>query len=212
MAFVEKVHNGYQAIVQHHPEEENTMFMLVSKSKDRTEPNGLKSLATFAKTATLSLLAVPTMIVLSGQSAEAATGDAGCGLGSMVIQENTKVMQILAATTNGFTGTQIFGISSGTSNCKAQNLVMRDKAVQYFAEVNLDDLSREMAQGRGEKLGTLAALYGCNSSGKTQFARTLQKSYEKIIPAADTNAVEMVRQINHAVDSNSELNRACSLI
>lgn len=52
-------------------------------------------------------------IAMIAQSARA--NDAGCGLGSMIIQENTKVMQVLAATTNG-TGVQTFGISTGTSN------------------------------------------------------------------------------------------------
>ena len=92
--------------------------------------------------------------------------DAGCGLGSMIIQENTKVMQILAATTNGIAGNQTFGISSGTSNCKSQQMVRNDKAIQYFTEANQADLSREMAQGQGEKLQTLAALYGCTATHK----------------------------------------------
>jgi len=44
-------------------------------------------------------------------------GMAGCGLGSMLIQSNGKE-QIFVATTNGSSGSQTFGITSGTSNCK----------------------------------------------------------------------------------------------
>ena len=121
--------------------------------------------------------------------------DSGCGLGSMIIQENSKVMQSLAFITN-VTVPQSFGISTGTSNCKAQNLVMTEKAVQYFTEVNKDDLSREMAKGQGEKLNTLAALYGCETAtSRNEFAKAAQANYGKILPTAQTSVTEMVQNL-----------------
>lgn len=136
------------------------------------------------------------MALVGGSSFAHAQGDAGCGLGSMIIQENTKVMQILAATTNG-TGGQTFAISTGTSNCKSQQVVRNDKAIQYFAEANQADLSREIAQGQGEKLHTLASLYGCSDMEKQKaFATRAQASYSKILPTPDTQATEMVRNLN----------------
>jgi hypothetical protein len=134
--------------------------------------------------------------VVCGASFAQAQGDAGCGLGSMVIQENTKVMQLLAATTNGTFGSQTFGISTGTSNCKAQQIVRNDKAIQYFTEANQSDLSREMAQGQGEKLQTLAALYGCQGDAQRAFATKAQASYTTIVPNADVTATAMVQNMN----------------
>jgi hypothetical protein len=140
-------------------------------------------------------LALVATVLFVGQSAFA--NDTGCGLGSMVIKENTKLMQILAATTNGIGGNQTFAISTGTSNCKAQNFVMTEKAVQYFAEVNKDDLSREMAKGEGEKLSTLAALYGCETAAtRAQFAKAAQAAYSRILPTAETAVTEMVKNLN----------------
>ncbi len=129
-------------------------------------------------------------------SASSSTGaDAGCGLGSMLIHDNTKVMQILAATTN--VPTQTFAISTGTSNCKSQNLVMADRAVQYFVEVNRDDLSREISKGEGEKLQTLAALYGCDTkTSQALFSRAAKAAYLSIIPKSSTDAQEMVTNLN----------------
>lgn len=148
------------------------------------------------------------LIVLATQGARA-EGDAGCGLGSMIIQEQTKLMQILAATTNGTAGNQTFGITSGTSNCKAQNFVMTDKAVQYFAEVNHDELSREMAQGQGEKLTTLASLYGCKGDAQKAFAQMTQASYGKIVPSAETSTTDMVKNLNAEFSSNTAVAGAC---
>ncbi|MGZ5280029.1 MAG: DUF3015 family protein, partial [Pseudobdellovibrionaceae bacterium] len=81
-------------------------------------------------------------------------GDAGCGLGSVIIQKNSKLLQLLAMTTNHSLFTQPLGITSGTSGCSSSGIVMNDKQMEYFVEVNHRDLSREMAQGQGEKLNT----------------------------------------------------------
>src|SRR6202022_366645 len=76
---------------------------------------------------------------------------AGCGLGYLLLsnKDNTKVTQVLGATTNGTFGTQTFGISSGTSGCTEDGAVKVAKAAEVYAEVNLDSLRREMAMGKG---------------------------------------------------------------
>ncbi len=157
-------------------------------------------------------LAVFASAMVSSHFAHAQAGDAGCGLGSMVIQEQTKVMQILAATTNQITLSQLGGISTGTSNCRAQNIVMREKAVQYFAEVNKDDLSREMAQGSGEKLKALASLYGCQGEAQGSFAKMTQSAYERILPTSATPANAMVQNLNSELKSNIDLAKTCHAI
>lgn len=145
---------------------------------------------------------VAAALVLASAQGFAAVNDAGCGLGSMVIQDNTKLMQVLAVTTNA-TGMQTFGISTGTSNCTAQNFVMNEKAVQYFAEVNQADLSREMAQGQGEKLAALASLYGCKGDAQKSFGKMTQSNYGKILPSAATSSTEMVSNLTQVVNDNN---------
>lgn len=123
-------------------------------------------------------------------------GDAGCGLGGMIIKQNTKVMQVLAATTNGSFGSQTFGITFGTSGCSASGLVMNEKQIQYFVEVNQEELTRELAQGRGEKISTLAALNGCATQEQiTAFNTKAQASFKTIVPAAKTSAVDFVNNM-----------------
>ncbi|MBY0553087.1 DUF3015 domain-containing protein [bacterium] len=123
----------------------------------------------------------------------AMANDAGCGLGSLIIKQNTKVMQVLAATTNGSFGSQTFGITFGTSNCSANGLVQNEKQIQYFVEVNQEELTREMAAGRGEKISTLAALHGCATQEQiTAFNAKAQSAFKTIVPAAKTTAVDFV--------------------
>ncbi|MGZ3727237.1 MAG: DUF3015 family protein, partial [Pseudobdellovibrio sp.] len=122
--------------------------------------------------------------------------DAGCGLGGLIIKQNTKVMQVLAATTNGSFGSQTFGITFGTSGCSANGLVKNDKQIEYFVEVNQEALTREMAQGHGEKINTLAALNGCATQEQmTAFATKAQASFATIVPTAKTTAVDFVNNL-----------------
>lgn len=148
--------------------------------------------------------------LVSMLSFSAFANDAGCGLGSMVISKNSKLLQLFALTTNGSFFSQAFGITSGTSGCSASGLVYNEKQMQYFVEVNQEDLSREMAQGRGDKLATLALLNGCASEQSQQaFANFTQKSYGRIVPGADTSASQMVSNLKSEMGSQAELNQLC---
>lgn len=144
--------------------------------------------------------------------AVALAGDAGCGLGSVVISKNSKGLQLLAMTTNGTFLSQAFGITSGTSGCSSSGIVSTDKEIEYFVEVNHDDLSREMAQGEGEKLSVLAQLNGCSSKdAQVAFAGMTQKSYERILPAVDTGAGEMVQNLKKELSENTDVAVLCQV-
>ncbi|UXR65603.1 DUF3015 domain-containing protein [Bdellovibrio bacteriovorus] len=152
---------------------------------------------------------IVSLLMLAGAQAFAA-GDAGCGLGSMIIQKNSKGLQLLAMTTNSFLFTQPLGITSGTSGCSSRGLVMADKEVQYFVEVNQEELSREMAQGHGEKLATLAQMKGCqNEASQKAFSSFAQNSYSRILPAANTSAADMVQNLNSELAGQQELAQLC---
>lgn len=141
-----------------------------------------------------SLLGTIATVLFVGSLAHA--GDAGCGLGSMIITSNGKLTQLFAVTTNGTSGSQTLGITSGTSNCSSRGLVDNDKQIQYFVEVNQDELTREMAQGHGEKLSTLAALNGCASESQiSSFNTHAQSNFKTIVPHAKTSAVDFVNNM-----------------
>ena len=126
-------------------------------------------------------------------------GDAGCGLGGMLIKSNAKLPQLAATFLNGTFGSQTFGITFGTSGCSASGIVKNDKQIQYFVEVNQAELTREMAQGRGEKINTLAALNGCMTQEQiSAFNTKAQSSFKTIVPDAKTTAVDFVNNMKSA--------------
>ena len=103
----------------------------------------------------------------------------GCGLGSVLIKkQDTTLMQLIASCLNGTSGNQSFGITTGTSGCtKPAKFAMNDRAVEFIAG-NMDQLSREIAQGHGESVTTLAELL--NVEDAETFAAALQENYNAI--------------------------------
>jgi hypothetical protein len=120
-----------------------------------------------------------TVLALAGASKGLSNGYgmAGCGFGSVLMGKNN---QISAATTNNSSGSQMFGISSGTSNCTTSNQVSQEDIQKEFIADNFETLSKEISQGNGESLRAFASTFGCNDSAISEFGMQLQKSHQKI--------------------------------
>ncbi|OYZ21474.1 MAG: hypothetical protein B7Y39_09085 [Bdellovibrio sp. 28-41-41] len=133
-----------------------------------------------------------------------AAGDAGCGLGSVIISKNSKGLQLLAMTTNSFFLTQPLGITSGTSGCSSSGLVMKDKEIQYYVEVNQNEIIRQMSMGQGDKVETLASLYGCQTdSSKKIFIEVSRTEFGKIQPHSHVKPNEFIENLNQVINENS---------
>ncbi len=114
-------------------------------------------------------------------------GVAGCGLGSMVFGAQPGMIQVLAATTNGTSGTQTFGISSGTSNCDVPGTRngKQASAVPYI-EANQMALSNDISRGEGATLNQLTRFYGHPLTPK--MGKLLQQHYADIFPTLHVKA------------------------
>lgn len=132
-------------------------------------------------------------------------GMAGCGLGSILFKEkNDKMSQILAATTNGTSGNQTFGITTGTLECTDDGTMSFSQMKQNFMEANQDKLIAEMAQGNGEYLTVLAAFYGCRGSKAADFGALTQRNFDAVVGAA--NHVEMMKSVDSMVAKSALAN------
>ena len=121
-----------------------------------------------------------TMLAVAGLTASLyANENTGCGLGSLIIKnQSTTALQVLAATTNGTSGNQTFGITSGTSNCaKPNNFVSNDKLNRFVSE-NMDELAMDISSGKGETLSTVAKLM--NVENTSDFSAKLQANFSTI--------------------------------
>ncbi|MCX7944392.1 MAG: DUF3015 domain-containing protein [Deltaproteobacteria bacterium] len=134
-------------------------------------------------------------------------GMAGCGLGSMIIKEDGFV-QVFAATTNGTSYSQTFGITSGTSNCTKDGAVQSEREKEAFIETSMAELTTDISRGEGEYITTLASLYGCDKNVTPKLFSTLKGNFEEISKASD--AQTMLSTLNRVIASDAELSKACT--
>jgi len=124
------------------------------------------------------LISVAAVVALATSAMAGVNSQTGCGLGSMIIKDDsTAIMLALQATTNGTSGNQTFGITSGTLGCQKTKVVMNERAQEFVAS-NMDTLAKEIAVGHGESLDTLAELLKVED--KATFSAALQANYNSI--------------------------------
>ena len=142
------------------------------------------------------LVSAVAVLALS-TSVMAANTQTGCGLGGQVIKDaDSAIMYALQATTNGTSGNQTFGITSGTSGCKKAKFVMNERASEFVAS-NMDTLAKEIAVGHGESIDTLAELLSVED--KATFSASLQANYNKVYTSQDVTMSDVLDNISTTI-------------
>lgn len=140
------------------------------------------------------LVSIAAVVALSSSMMANVNNQTGCGLGAMIIKDDsTAIMLALQATTNGIFGNQTFGITSGTLGCKKTQFVMNERAEEFVAS-NMDQLAKEIAQGHGESVDTLAELL--DVSDKAAFATALQSNYNSIYTSQNAKMADVLDNIS----------------
>lgn len=139
-------------------------------------------------------------------------GMAGCGLGAIVIGPKPGIIQVVAATTNGTSASQTFGITTGTSECK-DGAVAAEMEQRVYMTHNFDALQKDIAAGKGERINSLAYLMGCSKDSAPSLGTVAQKNYGKIFDSNEEQAPEYVLQrIKAVVKEDGALSSSCSKV
>jgi len=128
-------------------------------------------------------IALVVVFVSSAFAAGSARNNVGCGLGTMIFagkSDDSILLQAFQATTNGTSGNQTFGLTSGTSECQQpKNFVSNEKANEFLF-ANMDNVARDIAMGKGETLDAYAELLGIPAGQRAEFAKKLQTNFAAI--------------------------------
>ncbi len=146
--------------------------------------------------AVVALLIAATPVLAAGT----ARSNTGCGLGSMLWgnkADGSIMSQSLQATTNGTFGNQTFGITTGTSDCTQPANIVKNERLIHFVRANMDDLAKDIAQGRGESLDTFAELLLVPAEQRPAFNAKLQQNFGRVFTSS---TVEMAEVIDNAVN------------
>ncbi len=127
-------------------------------------------------------IVVAALVTFAAASSMAAQNNVGsCGWGSKVFEGQSGIApQVLAATTNGTSGNQTFGITFGTSGCTQDGVVSSHWKTAMYIDGNRVALARDAAAGQGESLDTLAELMGVKAADRALFASTIKGNFATV--------------------------------
>ena len=142
---------------------------------------------------------IASVMIAGAAFAGQARNNTGCGLGSMLFQnnaDNSVVLQTFQATTNGIYGNQTFGITTGTSECAQPKNFVSNERVNEFMVANMDNLAKDIAQGRGETLDAFAELIGVPTEKRPEFYSQLQNGFAKIFTSPGVQMASVMDNIS----------------
>jgi len=157
------------------------------------------------------IAAVVTLFAVSVHAGANPDNGPGCGLGKLAWSDyggqKQIAPQVMMATTNGTFGSQTFGISSGTSGCTNDGVVMKNKHIN-MADGAFEALAQEMAQGGGEHLTSLAVLLGVPEEHHETFFALVQEKFGMLLQSGETTPLTMLDALKAAMAEHPILAKA----
>lgn len=142
------------------------------------------------------LFAAALMIAAGSAMAQ---NNVGCGWGSALFNGQKGVApQVLAATTNGTSGSQTFGITFGTSGCTQDGVVSSSWKISMFIDGSRVALARDAAAGQGENLDALASVMGVKADDRAAFAAAIKSNFGSVF--ANDNVAANLKEVLAAND------------
>jgi hypothetical protein len=145
-----------------------------------------------------AIVAVTLVLAGSAFAAGQAHQNTGCGLGTMLFKgsaDNSSLLQAFQATTNG-TSFNTFAITTGTSDCQQPKTFVSNERLNEFMVANMDNLARDIAQGRGETLDTFAELMGVPADKRPEFYQQLQSGFARIFTSPGVQMASVMDNIS----------------
>jgi hypothetical protein len=152
----------------------------------------------------LPLLLVPVMVA-SGGAALADSGP-GCGLGQNIFAGQTGLAaHVLAATTNGSSSNQLFGLSFDSLGCNGETVITAEFQRNVFVANNYDNIARDAAQGGGEHLQSLAQLMQMPDSDARHFYQLAQVNYDALFADPGTDYATWLEKLDTTLSADPAL-------
>ena len=155
-------------------------------------------------------LAVVALMVAFPVGAMAAgeNNTGSCGWGAKLFDGQRGIApQVLAATTNGTSGNQTFGITTGTSGCTQDGVVKSNWKTAMFIDGNKETLARDMSRGSGEALDSLAHLLGVEAQDRAAFSQVTKDNLARIFPGESVSTDRIVVALREVLAADARLGR-----
>lgn len=154
----------------------------------------------------LPLLLVPILMASSG--ATIADNGPGCGLGQQVFAgQSGLAAHVLAATTNGSSSNQLFGLSFDSLGCNGETVVTAEFQRNVFVATNYDNIARDAAQGGGDHLQSLAEIMQIQEADTQRFYDLAQVNYDELFGGTTTDHQSWLETLDNTLSADPTLSK-----
>lgn len=147
------------------------------------------------------------LLLLSSSSAFAvAPGGGGCGWGNALFEgQSGPAPHVLAVTTNGTSGNNTFGMTTGTNGCDVSGKIGYSGKSMLAAV--MDEFSEDAAKGEGEALTAVSVAMGIQPEDRAKFAQLTHDKFNTIFPNQNVTAEQVYNSLQQVMKSDSQLSK-----
>ncbi len=150
--------------------------------------------------------ALPLAGLLAVPFAAMADHGAGCGLGQQIFAGQSGLgPHVLAATTNGISSNQLFGLSFDSLGCNGESMITASYQQNIYVAGNMDNIARDAARGDGDHLQALADLLSIDNGDKAAFFALAQAHYDELFVDGSADAKEFMSRLGTAMATEPRL-------
>lgn len=152
-------------------------------------------------------LATGTLLLLASSSAFAvAPGGGGCGWGNALFEGQAGAApHILAVTTNGTSGNNTFGMTTGTNGCDVNGKI--GYSGKSMLASLMDEFSEDVAKGQGEALTAVSVVMGVAPEDRARFAQVTHDNFTTIFPNQDVTTDQVYDSLQQVMKSDTQLSK-----
>ncbi len=155
----------------------------------------------------ISTLAIASLaFTMSAQAAETA---AGCGIGAEIMKgKSGRGAQIVASILNTVLVPNTFFMTTGGGlmGCDPTKAVEVDELKKTFVASNMDQLTTDAANGRGDHLTALGVLMGVEAQDLPAFEKLTQSKFELLF-TQQADAQQVLSSLHLAMSESAELSQ-----
>lgn len=157
------------------------------------------------------LMIAVALVTGSGVASAVSPGGPNCGWGNMLFEGQSGLpSHAVASITNGTSGNNTFGMTSGTNGCSADGTLTYGGKKMINLGAVMDEFSEDVARGDGEALTAMAVSLGISAEDRPLFKETLHNNFETLFPSAEVDADFVVSRIFALMQSEQGLAKYAS--
>ena len=130
----------------------------------------------------------------------------GCGLGQQVFAGQSGLApHVLAATTNGTSSNQLFGLTFDSLGCNSESLITAQFQRNLYVASNLDSIATDAARGGGNHLQSLAVLLDISPDDQPAFYSMTQSRYSDLFGSKNIDSKEWLAMLDQSMLAEPQL-------